>query len=341
MEPRFSVDGHRLQIDLSAMIMAEVEIILPDGKRLLYTFDAPSTPDLALDSLVGLVSAFLTYKEIDENRRRTTLTDYQRRLGLFAAWLADQGRDPMQASDWRGYYASLKARGLAALSIRNHYRCLSIFADWLVNRGVIPVNPLAGITPPKPTKNQLPKAISFADIRSMLSAASSIRDRALLLFFWDTGCRAGEAASLRWGDVHPGEGTAYVTGKGDKARLLAFTPEITGKLLLGYRETVPHRKNDPVWWGKAGPLTYSGIYQIFKRAAKKAEGDSNFNPHAWRHAFGRDATVNGMPTGILQRVLGHEDIETTKIYLGFSQEDIREAHRRYSPVGKIDLDDLL
>lgn len=314
-------------------------VVLPDGKRILYTLGVPPAPPPSLPYLSGLVQTFLDHKTIDENRSPATLADYRRRLNAFLNWLRENRRDPVEALDWRDYYAEMKSRNLAPLSIRNHFRCLSVFVAWLVANGYLPAGPLKGTSPPGSSKNELPRAVSREDTRAMLQATSNVRDRALLLFFWDTGCRAGEAAGLRWGDVHPAEGTAYVVGKGGKARLLHFTPEVTGKLLLAYRETVPHEKKDPLWQGKQGRLTYSGIYQISRRAAKKAGvNDSNYNPHAFRHAFGRDTTMNGMPTGLLQQLLGHRDIETTKIYLGFNQQETQKAHGRYSPVSGVDLD---
>lgn len=80
-------------------------------------------------------------------------------------------------------------------------------------------------------------------------------------------------------------------------------------------------------------MTYSGLYQIFERTAQQAGiPDSKHNPHAWRHVFGRDTTISGIPTGVLQKLLVHNSIETTKIYLGFADDDIRAAHRKQSPV---------
>jgi site-specific recombinase XerD len=110
--------------------------------------------------------------------------------------------------------------------------------------------------------------------------------------------------------------------------------------LLEYRETLKeHQQTGHVWWGRQGPLTYSGMYQIFARTAKQTSLHSKkFNPHAWRHAFGRDATKNGMPTAILQKVLGHESVETTQIYIGPDEETIRQAHHKYSPIDDLQID---
>jgi site-specific recombinase XerD len=87
-----------------------------------------------------------------------------------------------------------------------------------------------------------------------------------------------------------------------------------------------------------GALTYSGIYQVFHRTAERASlHNKKFNPHAWRHAFGRDATQAGMPPAILQKVLGHESITTTMIYTDPDEDIVHQAHHQYSPVNEVDL----
>ena len=171
----------------------------------------------------------------------------------------------------------------------------------------------------------------------MLTAVDHVRDRAILLFFRDIGCRATETLSLTWGDVQLDEGKAKVRGKGEKERPLYFKP-VTRPALKVYRETVSHKKTDPVLWSKRGPMTYNGLYKVFKRLAEKVDIGENFNPHAWRYAFGRDTTKAGIPTAQLQDLLGHTSIEVTKIYTQFNSAELQEAHDHYSPVeGDIDI----
>lgn len=153
-----------------------------------------------------------------------------------------------------------------------------------------------------------------------------------MLFFRDTGCRATEAVTLTWGDIQLDKRQAITQGKGNKQRKFFFKL-VTRRALKSYRESVPHKKTDPVWWGHQGPLSYEGLYKIFKRLAEKADiGDENFNPHAWRHAFGRDTTMAGIPTAQLQDLMGHGSIEVTKIYTQFDDDELQEAHDRYSPI---------
>lgn len=157
------------------------------------------------------------------------------------------------------------------------------------------------------------------------------------LFFRDTGCRACEALSLTWGDINFTEDSVRVEGK-HKERFLFFDT-VTAVALSEYRKSSSHQKHyHSIWWGTKGRLSYNGLYKAFRRLAKNAGLDEDiFNPHAWRHAFGRDTTKAGIPTAQLQDLMGHSSIAVTKIYAQFNTEELKDAHDRYSPA-KADLD---
>jgi len=335
LAPQYTINNNRLTINLEHERLTEVEIILPDQRRIIYGLTNYCLPmeQLTTAHIKELIPVFLQHKRVHDNLLKTTVSDYEKRITQFCNQLTGEH---VTADDWLAYYDGLHRR-LKPITVRNYYRNLNVFAEWLTQAGHIPNNPLGEITPPKPTANTLPKAISAPDIRKMIGAANCIRDKAILLFFWDSGCRATEAAGMVWGDIQLKDGTATVIGKGDKSRPVFFCPEITGAVMAAYRETVPHTAGNAVFVGKQGPMTYSGLYQVFARIAERAGiPDSRHNPHAWRHAFGRDTTLSGIPTGVLQKLMGHESIETTKIYLGFTNDNLKDAHRKHSPVSGFD-----
>ncbi len=310
-----------------------ITINLPDGRRLSHPLSNNSLSPPAPLPLAEYLSGFLNYLDVYENRRPNTLAGYRKRLAQFAAWCQKTGRNPAQPDTWLAYYAGLKRRGLSPYTLKGHYHILNRFARWLVDAGRLAAHPLAGVQPPDLPKNNLPKAILKNNINNMLAAAQTPRERALLLFFRDTGCRAAEALSLTWGDLDLDTGAAGVIGKGNKRRDIFLRPP-TRRALKTYRQTLAcSGPNDPVWQGRQGKLTYDGLYKLFKNLAVRAGLDEEiFSPHAWRHAFGRDTTIAGIPTAQLQELLGHSDISTTKIYARFDTTELQQAHARYSPV---------
>ncbi len=332
----FSIENQRLQINLTTLPdgCSIVVLNLPDGNHLAHHLNrAIANPAISLEKLSGLVCEFVDYLEINEDRKENTLKGYRNRLRQFTDWLwRNPKHNPGEPSTWVAYYASLKRRNLSDYTRKGHYHILNRFGGWLIKKGYLLAHPLADVAPPELPREREPKAIFREHIRAMLNVADNPRDRAILLFFRDSGCRATEALSLTWGDVRLDEGKATVRGKRDKERKLYFKA-VTRRALKIYRETVSHQKTDPVWWSKKGQMTYDGLYKVFKRLAEKVDiGDENFNPHAWRHAFGRDTTKAGIPTAQLQDLLGHTSIEVTKIYTQFNNAELQEAHARYSPV---------
>ncbi|MCB0207682.1 MAG: tyrosine-type recombinase/integrase [Anaerolineae bacterium] len=332
----FSIDPDgRLTLDLSnpPEWLTTITIKLPNNQTVTHQVGDPEPEPTGLP-LRRFIPELLKYLEINEDRKAHTREGYRLRVGQFCDWLDQHpDHDPADAQVWLDYYGELKSRDLSPYTVKGHYHILVRFGRWLLERGYLREQPLADVRPPALPKNKKPKAITEAHINTLIEAAESPRDRAVLLFFRDTGCRAAEAVGLTWGDVQIDEGEAQVTGKGNKSRPLFFKP-ITGEALKLYRAGLKHSKPaDPVWWGHQGPLSYQGIYLIFKRLAEKTGLiDEVFNPHAWRHAFGRDTTKRGIPTATLSDLMGHTTTDVTKIYTTFNTDELKAAHHRYSPV---------
>ncbi len=334
----FTLDATgQLELDLSMPPpwINGLVIRLPGGQNFTYRFDeavlvAPLLP------VRELIHKFVTYLDLNEDLGHHTLRDYRQRLGQFAAWLDTHPGQPFSQDDtWLAYYACLKRRqpAYSPFTLKGHYHILNRFGRWLAERKYLPANPLAEVQMPGVPKGLEPKAITTEHIDRMLKVACTPRDRALLLFFRDTGCRADEAVQLTWGKLRLKERKTEVLGKGDKARRLFFKP-LTRRALEEYQATLPRSEpSDPVWWGKRGQLSYDGLYKLFKRLAEKAGVEEGvINPHSWRHAFGRDTTIKGIPTAQLQELMGHNDISTTKVYAVFNTQELQQAHDRYSPV---------
>lgn len=316
----------------------EIVVNLPTGDCLSHPLEGVVTP-LTLAELTQESQQFQKYLKNVEDLKPNTLNGYRLKLGQFIAWLTGARADPTNPAVWLEYYASLGERKLDAHTRKNHFHILKRFGDWLVQQRRLYKHPLGDLKAPEiKDDNALPKAIFEENFQAMLDATETARDQALLLFFRDTGCRAAEALSLKWADLLDlKQDWIWVKGKGDKTRPL-FLREIIREAIRIYRDVTPHQKTDPVWIGDEGALTYSGLYKIFKRLADKVEiSDQVFNPHSFRHAFGRDTTNAGMPTVQLQDVMGHSSPEVTKIYTRFNQSDLWKAHQLYSPLADADI----
>jgi integrase/recombinase XerD len=150
------------------------------------------------------------------------------------------------------------------------------------------------------------------------------RDYTLLLFLYNTGARADEAAQLTIGDLHlsqiPHREQSFVQirGKGDKQRLCPLWPHTENQLktLIGARDAA-----EPVFLNRCGrPITRFGIHALVQRHAKKVSVTmpelvkKRVSPHSIRHTSATHLLRAGVDINTIRAWLGHVSIDTTNIY---------------------------
>jgi len=232
----------------------------------------------------------------------------------------------------RSYLAGLADAGLSPSMQRGAAITIKAFSRWLSEEGV-GVDFAAKLRLPKNRKH-LPRDVKLSDMAAAFEVAST-RDRALLMFLLDTGARRAETTSLHWIDVDLEERRIKLTGKGDKQRMVAITDK-TAELLKSIRPAKVS-SGDHVFVGQNGPLTPNGLSMVLRRLKEKAGIVGALNPHAFRHAFGSNFVRNGGDLESLRRILGHEDIATTQIYLQLGQQELEDKQRKLQPVNSLKL----
>ena len=327
------------RIDLTTII-EPVEIILPGGSRLVcHPLDNQQNSHSAiqLNRLRELLEQFIQHLRVDRGLG-VTVHDRAQQLNQFIRWLEENGIEVATSSHFYDYYNRLSQSGLSNSRVRNVFYGLKQFAQFLLQHGHLNKNPLDSIKPPKlHSSNVQTRAITPDNIKKMFASAGSLRDRAMLALFLDTGIRASEAAKLNWSDIDLETGDVFInSGKYGKSRRVPIGDE-TVHLLTQHRRALQPEPDDPVWQNErtGRRLTYDGIRQVFNRIARRAGlAGQPTSPHAWRHAFSVQATASGMPTVVLQQILGHSSVKTTQIYASAEYDVIKNAHRRYSPAGR-------
>jgi integrase/recombinase XerD len=182
-------------------------------------------------------------------------------------------------------------------------------------------------------RKKLPKFVTLEDIKEALDYFEFDRDKALLVFLWETGIRRAELVNLDWGDItwdeSNGIGEAIIRdGKGGKDRIALFN-SFAWRFLKIYRGQVPHGPADPAFQSLTSGerLTGDGVYQVFYDRREKLP--KPLYPHLFRHSFGRHAMMQGMPPAALKELMGHESIETTMLYARFTEPMVRDAYKKH------------
>jgi integrase/recombinase XerD len=160
------------------------------------------------------------------------------------------------------------------------------------------------------------EALLQAPDRSTLLGA---RDHALLLFLYNTGARADEAARLAAGNLQLGTTAAVrILGKGNKWRICPlWSPTVAALRPL----MVNAGADEPVFGGRTGkPLTRFGIHRIVTTYGKVASvsvptmATKRVSPHTLRHTAAAHLLRAGVDINTIRAWLGHVSVDTTDIY---------------------------
>ena len=296
---------------------------------------------------------------IADGRSPRTARDYSQKLGMLAAYLGpDRAVASIEGEDLRRFVADLRQRStryeshqyraavagpLSPATVAGVVRAVKRLFAFLVEDGILTDNPARVLRTPRLPKGRTPKAVSLDDFLALVRAAAgddlaSKRDRALLLFLADTGCRVGGLVGLRLADLDLANLRAWVIEKGDRRRAVYLTPE-TAEALAAWLLVRPGGNGGAVFVALEGDnhvLTAEGVTQALRRLKRRAGIDGPVNPHAFRHAFAREYLRAGGDLATLSDLLGHSDITVTaNSYAVFLPSELQERHRKFSPVAQL------
>ena len=251
------------------------------------------------------VQSFL-YNRRSLNRRPVTIRWYEKNLKRFVDLYPDEL--PSVPEDLEQFLSEIVSDEKDEAR-HAYYRTLRALYRFICRRQRIP-NPMDFIDPPTRRKKVRP-TLSGHEMMRLMNQAKTLRDKAIISLFIDTGARCGEAASLRKQNIFDD----YIKVDGKSGQREIPISEETRRILLALVAT--DGKSDYVFLGQRGPLTTSGIYRVV------------------RHAFGKQFINNGGDTRALQKIMGHANITTTEIYVELSQEEIRAKHHQFSPLRSV------
>lgn len=269
-----------------------------------------------------------------------TKRGYKSRLGMFARALGvERELDSITLADLEGWYGALhdqqtrwadagtrppESGALSPHTIDCYYRAVRAFLNWLGKRGVLHENPITLLEHKAPPETP-PKWLETRQVEDLLAAAArkGTRDYALVRFALATGVRRGGLYGMRVRDVDLNVPTVVVTEKGNKQRWVFFDDETTAAL-SAWLDRRP-AGSDYVWvTAKGKRLSLGGLRQVLRRVCKEARCDE-VGLHRLRHTFARIQAKAGVDIKLLQKQLGHADLETTYRYVKWDTDDQRAA----------------
>lgn len=305
-----------------------------------------------------LIEEFLEHCEIEKNRSKLTLRNYDHYLQRFAAFAAGKGVTKPEQITFelvRQYRLSInrmqdkEGKHLKLITQNYHIIALRAFLKYLLKRDYKTLSP---------EKIDLAKApsrmVEFLDreeLERLFEAALSekeeilrLRDYAILQTLFATGLRVSELCSLKKEQINFKRKEFTVRGKGDKIRLIFLSSE-SAQALQNYLKKrkdnskflfIAHKqvgkdatKEMESFSANASGLTPRTIERIVKKYAMIAGITKPITPHTLRHSFATDLLQNGADIRSVQSMLGHASITTTQIYTHITNQQLRQVHEKF------------
>ena len=227
-------------------------------------------------------------------------------------------------------------------------RYLRTFFAWLFNEEIIMRNPMNKIDAVKVQK-QKKKAFTEMEIEKIREACRTSMETAMIECLLSTGCRVSEICNIQISEIN--EDKTIVHGKGNKDRVVYLNAkaQIAIAKYLGERsdsnpylfpagvwlayDATKKTKQNPFWYRDAelvgGGKRDKSAFETSLRRLGKIAGVENVHPHRFRRTCATMALRRGMPLELVSKMLGHEQIATTQIYLDLSEHELEEAHKKY------------
>ena len=235
----------------------------------------------------------------------------------------------METEDLRVYLSDYQKRNDASKqTIDNIRRILSSFFTWLEDEDYILKSPVRRIHKIK-TMKQVKETYSDEALERLRDNCKTIRDLALIDMLASTGMRVGELVKLNRVVVDFVNRECVVLGKGSKERVVYF--DARTKLHLQNYLNSRTDENEALFVSLLEPhnrLEIAGV-EIMLRKLGRSLDINKVHPHKFRRTLATRAIDKGMPIEQVQKLLGHQKIDTTMEYAIVDQQNVKNSHKKY------------
>ena len=293
------------------------------------------------------VRLFLRDGEI-RNLREHTLKYYRNELNTFRKMLEAQGVTTLPGEITAEiirehvilYMRNVKEAKITSVNTR--LRAIRAFFNYLFDNNYIVTNPMKNVSLVRDrkaiietfTRKQLNDLLNAPDLKTF----TGLRDYTLMLLLVETGIRANELVGLTLSDVRWDDSTLLIrNAKGYKQRLVPLSGLMKDHLrrYISIRGGIPDCDALFVTIDET-PLTKRQVQNRISQYGKEARIDGvRCSPHTFRHTFSRMSVENGAGIFELQAILGHTTMEMVKTYVNLFSDNIKEKHRKFSPLNSL------
>ncbi len=221
---------------------------------------------------------------------------------------------------------TLSLKNYKPKTIKNKIVVIRSFIKFLYAKNLIDIRPEA-IEIPKTTEVEA-NFLSEEEQSALIKSARNLRDKALIMTILSSGLRASEILNLKEDDLYR-RSLIVSRGKGGKPRVTFIDP-LTEKSIREYHHK---REVDSIFvftnsFGK--PLSRQYLSRMISETALRAGIKKRVSAHTLRHSFATNMLRKGARIEDVQPLMGHSNISTTRLYMHFTNEYLRERYDMFN-----------
>jgi|GEM_PF-541065 len=303
--------------------------------RLLNKKRSLQLPFPVSNSINKSIKSYLADCEI-KNLSNSTIRAYQCYLGRFQKFTNKNGLKNVNQID-RSIVREFLGQ-ISNLTPNLRHRIITIlrgYGNFLARNEVIPSTANWLLMDLPKLQRPLPNVLSVNEVCKIINAPliRLLRDWALLETFYSTGCRVSEVLNMENKDLNLSDGSAVVTGKGSKQRIV-FINRRANLAISTYNKT--KKKEDLLpeckvfltvaGSGEGKKLHKARVGLQMKQYALMEKVNKRVHPHLFRHAFATHLLEGGANTLEIKELLGHSCISTTEVYTHVSPQKMFADH---------------
>ena len=290
-----------------------------------------------------MINEFLNYLKFERNRSDLTIKNYGEDLRAFKEFYGNlEGCHSWKSVDSdiiRDWMESMMDKGNNATSINRRLSALRSFYRFALTRKLVDKDPVHGVTGPKKGR-PLPQFLKENEMDRLLDAESwtesfeDVRDRTIIMTFYETGIRLSELIGLDDSMVDFSNRQLKVTGKRNKQRVIPFGEELLATLrdYMKCRGKEVNLQSDALFVSAKGQrMTSSQVREGVKRNLSKVCTLKKRTPHVLRHSFATAMLNNKAGIESVKKLLGHESLSTTEIYTHTTFEQLKREYYSAHP----------
>ena len=293
-----------------------------------------------------IVEDFLRYMLAEREASPRTVKTYQDALSDYVAYLkkvdTDMNLEDADSDIVRSWVEDMMDRGHKATYTCKKLSAVKSLYRYALRQGIMKKDPAHSVSGPKKEK-VLPTFLKEAEADKLFDQLEwdmddirDVRARTLLLLLYSTGIRRAEVVALRDKDINLITHEMKVTGKRRKQRIVPLGGEISAELQrytkLRDEETPATDTTEALFRNDKGKqMTGDNVYAIVHKYLSQVTTQKKRSPHVLRHSFATAMLNHEAKLGGVQKLLGHESLDTTQIYTHVTFEELKRNYNKAHP----------